>query len=113
VGVRRRFAPHQLQHAHAVELAREGVPLIVIQRQLGHTNLGITSIYLQGIEPRSSKPSMPAAPNDPSQRIAPALINSGLPAQLVAAKRQRRGDGRQSAGRCAAQRSRGHDRAAR
>ena len=29
---------------------REGVPLIVIQRQLGHTNLGITSIYLQGID---------------------------------------------------------------
>jgi site-specific recombinase XerD len=26
-------------------MAREGVPLIVIQRQLGHTNLGITSIY--------------------------------------------------------------------
>ena len=37
-------------HAHAVEMAREGVPLIVIQRQLGHTNLGITSIYLQGQE---------------------------------------------------------------
>jgi integrase/recombinase XerD len=31
-------------------MAREGVPLIVIQRQLGHTNLGITSIYLQGID---------------------------------------------------------------
>ena len=51
-GVRRRFAPHQLRHAHAVELAREGVPLIVIQRQLGHSNLGITSIYLQGIDNR-------------------------------------------------------------
>ena len=49
-GVRRRFAPHQLRDAHAVETAREGVPLIVIQRQLGHTNLGITSIYLQGID---------------------------------------------------------------
>jgi site-specific recombinase XerD len=49
-GVRRRFAPHQLRHAHAVELAREGVPLIAIQRQLGHSNLGITSIYLQGID---------------------------------------------------------------
>jgi site-specific recombinase XerD len=49
-GVRRRFAPHPLHHAHAVEMAREGVPLIVIQRQLGHTNLGITSIYLQGID---------------------------------------------------------------
>jgi site-specific recombinase XerD len=31
-GVRRRFAPHQLRHAHAVELAHEGVPLNVIQR---------------------------------------------------------------------------------
>jgi hypothetical protein len=26
------------------------VPLVVIQRQLGHSNLGITSIYLQGID---------------------------------------------------------------
>jgi site-specific recombinase XerD len=49
-GVRRRFAPHQLRHAHAVEMADEGVPLVVIQRQLGHANLGITSIYLQGID---------------------------------------------------------------
>jgi site-specific recombinase XerD len=48
--VRRRFAPHQLRHAHAVEMAREGVPLNVIQRQLGHTNLGVTSTYLQGID---------------------------------------------------------------
>ncbi|MFL5836603.1 MAG: tyrosine-type recombinase/integrase [Solirubrobacteraceae bacterium] len=50
VGVRRRFAPHQLRHAHALELAREGVPLNIIQRQLGHANLGTTSIYLQGID---------------------------------------------------------------
>src|ERR671930_2538234 len=49
-GVRRRFAPHQLRHAHAVEMAREGVPLNVIQRQLGHSNLGVTSTYLQGID---------------------------------------------------------------
>jgi integrase len=61
-GVRRRFAPHQLRHAHAVEMAREGVPLIVIQRQLGHSNLGITSVYLQGIDkPKSSRPSTPVA----------------------------------------------------
>jgi hypothetical protein len=31
-------------------MAREGVPLNVIQRQLGHANLGITSVYLQGID---------------------------------------------------------------
>ena len=48
--VRRRLAPHQLRHAHAVEMAREGVAINVIQRQLGHVNLGVTSIYLQGID---------------------------------------------------------------
>jgi site-specific recombinase XerD len=48
-GVRRRFAPHQLRHAHAVELAREGVPVDIIQRQLGHyrpwDNLPVGSRY--------------------------------------------------------------------
>jgi Phage integrase family len=48
--VRRRFAPHQFRHAHAIEMAHKGVPLVAIQRQLGHANLGITSIYLQGID---------------------------------------------------------------
>jgi Phage integrase family len=41
---------HQLRHAHAVEMAREGMPLNVIQRQLGHADLGVTSVYLQGID---------------------------------------------------------------
>jgi integrase/recombinase XerD len=50
-GVRSRFAPHQLRHAHAVELAREGIAVNLIQRQLGHTDLGTTSTYLQGIDP--------------------------------------------------------------
>jgi site-specific recombinase XerD len=49
-GVRRRFAPHQLRHAFAVEVNREGVGLNILQRQLGHANLGVTSIYLQGID---------------------------------------------------------------
>jgi integrase len=57
-GVRRRFAPHQLRHAHAVELAHEGVSLNVIQRQLGHTNLGVIS--KASTTPRSSRPSTPA-----------------------------------------------------
>ena len=49
-GIRRRFAPHQLRHEHAVEMSREGIPLLVIQRQLGHADLGITSAYLRGID---------------------------------------------------------------
>jgi hypothetical protein len=57
-------------------MAREGVPLIVIQRQLGHTNLGITSICLQGIDnTRSSTPSTPAA-----RRCSPSIARSGVDA---------------------------------
>jgi site-specific recombinase XerD len=39
-----------LRPAHAVEMAREGIPLNIVQRQLGHAHLGATSIYLQGID---------------------------------------------------------------
>jgi site-specific recombinase XerD len=47
-GVRRRFAPHELRHAHAVELLHEGIPLPLIQR-LGHSHLSTTGTYLEGI----------------------------------------------------------------
>ena len=74
-GVRRRFAPHQLRHAHALELAREGVPLNIIQRQLGHTNLGTTSIYLQGIDPEEILTAVHARrrADDVGQRRATSL----------------------------------------
>jgi hypothetical protein len=56
-------------------MAHEGVPLTVIQRQLGHSNLGITSIYLQGIDNAEIIDAVHArrAPLIPSQRIAPPL----------------------------------------
>jgi site-specific recombinase XerD len=61
-GVRRRFAPHQLRHALAVEMAREGVPLIVIQRQLGHSNRASPPfISKASTAARSSKPATPDA----------------------------------------------------
>ena len=31
-------------------MSREGIPVVVIQRQLGHSNLGVTSAYLRGID---------------------------------------------------------------
>jgi integrase len=70
------FAPHQLRHAHAVEMAREGVPLIVIQRQLGHSNLGITSRLPPGHRQRRDHRDRPrpTRADDPSQRLAAALI---------------------------------------
>jgi hypothetical protein len=72
-GNRRRFAPHQLRHAHAVELAREGVPLNVIQRQLGHANLGTTTIYLQGIDTEEIIATVRA--DDVRHRRTPALTS--------------------------------------
>jgi hypothetical protein len=40
----------RLSGGEGVEMAREGVPLIVSQRQPGHSNRGIASVYLQGID---------------------------------------------------------------
>ena len=72
-GIRWRFAPHQLRHAHAVEMAREGVPLNVM-RQLDHANLGITRVYLQGIDSSNHRygPSRPA-PIAAGQRRTPLM----------------------------------------
>ena len=38
------------RRARSRDAVLEGVPLNVIPRQLGHANLGTTSIYLQGID---------------------------------------------------------------
>ena len=57
-----RVAPHQLRHALAVSLAREGVAMHLIQRQLGHSNLGTTATYLSGIAPFEVVNAMTARP---------------------------------------------------
>ncbi len=49
--VEKRACAHELRHTHAAELAHEGVPMNVIQAQLGHSNLGTTSRYLAHIAP--------------------------------------------------------------
>ena len=73
-GIRRRFAPHQLRHAHALELAREGVPLNIIQRQLGHANLGTTSICLRGIDPEEIIATVHASGTDDVGHRRPATL---------------------------------------
>lgn len=50
-GIEKRVHSHGLRHTHAVELMREGVPLLVIQRQLGHSSLQITERYVNHLEP--------------------------------------------------------------
>lgn len=47
-------------------MAREGVSLNVTQRQLGHANLRITSVYLQGIDNSEITEGARAAPTLPA-----------------------------------------------
>ena len=49
-GMRRRFAPHQAASRSRHRDGSGGRSAHIIQRQLGHTDLGVTSPYLQGID---------------------------------------------------------------
>jgi site-specific recombinase XerD len=51
-GIDKRVHPHGLRHTLAYELLMEGVPISVIQRQLGHASLQTTDIYLSHIAPK-------------------------------------------------------------
>lgn len=50
-GIEKRVHAHGLRHSHAADLVREGVPVNLIQRQLGHASLAVTSAYLDHIAP--------------------------------------------------------------
>jgi hypothetical protein len=81
-----------LRHAHAVEMAHEGVPLVVIQRQLQHANLGITSVYCRAST--AARSSAPSTDGHHRQSPPPPDCRSG-----VSRNRQRvdRGSGRPDA----------------
>jgi integrase/recombinase XerD len=50
-GVAHRVHPHGLRHTMAVESVQEGVPVTRISRQLGHSSIATTSIYLDHLFP--------------------------------------------------------------
>jgi integrase len=52
VGIEKRVHPHGLRHTHAYELMMEGVPVPIIQQQLGHTSLATTDRYVAHLAPR-------------------------------------------------------------
>jgi site-specific recombinase XerD len=51
-GIEKHVHPHGLRHTMAYELLMEGVPIPIIQRQLGHTSLQTTDMYLSHIAPK-------------------------------------------------------------
>ena len=50
-GIEKRVHPHGLRHTHAYELMMEGVPVPIIQQQLGHTSLATTDRYVSHLAP--------------------------------------------------------------
>ena len=59
-GIERRVHAHGLRHAFTTELAKEGVPVPVIQLALGHTSLATTTTYLKGLCPQDVVDAMRA-----------------------------------------------------
>lgn len=51
VGIEKRVHAHALRHTFACELMQEKIPLNLIQKQLGHANIAVTSRYLQHVPP--------------------------------------------------------------
>jgi integrase len=49
--VQHRVHPHGLRHTMAVESVREGVPVTQISRQLGHSSIATTAVYLDHLFP--------------------------------------------------------------
>jgi len=50
-GLQRRVNPHAFRHGMAFGMAREGIPVPVISKALGHSNVGTTSTYLSHVDP--------------------------------------------------------------
>ena len=50
--INKRVYPHLLRHSLAVNLLRRGCNLVLIQRQLGHTFISSTEIYIQSFPQR-------------------------------------------------------------
>ena len=70
-GIERRIHPHALRHAFAVELLYESVPLNMIQAQLGHSNLAVTSNYLAHVSPKDLNAAM-------QRRVLPGAVGAVL-----------------------------------
>ena len=59
-GIDKRVHPHGLRHTMAYELMMEGIPVPIIQRQLGHASLATTQRYLDHIAPKDVVEAMAA-----------------------------------------------------
>jgi hypothetical protein len=85
---------HQLRHARAIEMSREGVPLLVIRHQPGVPSSGFTSAYLHEIDNTEINqrpvPMIPAASSleRPPDRYEPCEQDASLSDRCPPARRR-------------------------
>jgi integrase/recombinase XerD len=51
--IKKRVHPHGFRHSGACVLAEQGIDIRVIQKQLGHSSLATTELYLDHLNPRA------------------------------------------------------------
>lgn len=82
-GIKKRVHPHCLRHTHAFELSLEGIPVALIQAQLGHADLSMTEHYLRHLSPTQllERIGQRACPDDPTpeQQTTTAALSAGAP----------------------------------
>lgn len=64
-GITKRVHPHGLRHSHAVRLDEAGARVSAISRQLGHSSIATTSVYLDHISPGDLVAAVASAQFDP------------------------------------------------
>ena len=93
-GLDKRVHPHGLRHSGAVHLLDEGKDVVVISRQLGHSNLGTTNTYLNHLKPADVIAAMQdragwiKKPEPPSESINPEKLTQLSNEQLGGMFRQ-------------------------
>jgi site-specific recombinase XerD len=68
-----RVHPHGLRHTYAASLAREGVPVHVIRRALGHASLATTDRYIDHLSPLEVVATMRARTWEPVSHEQPLV----------------------------------------
>jgi integrase len=79
-GISKRVHAHGLRHTHAFELMMEGIPISIIQRQLGHASLATTDTYLAHIAPKHVIDAISARSWTPRQGARSPALPASVPA---------------------------------
>ncbi len=76
-GIRRRIRPHDLRHTYASLALQQGVPLLVVSRQLGHGSIGVTADVYGHLDPEATRGVAEVWERIVGRALAPLSRNPG------------------------------------